>query len=60
MSAGWNAEAVEQSAYHKAEDWNDDDNASTEVSSDSCRVGLRMDVFQNVKSMKEQKWTPKC
>ena len=53
MSAGWNAEAMEPNAYHKAEDWNDDDNASTEVHSDSFKVELMIDVFQNLKSMKE-------
>ena len=55
MRAGWNAEVMESNAYHSAEDWNDDDNASTEVHSDSFRVEWRIDVFQNVKSMKEHK-----
>ena len=53
MMAGWNAEVMESSAYHEAEDWNDNDNASTEVHSDRVRVELRIDVFQNVTSMKE-------
>ena len=53
MMAGWSAEVMESSAYHEAEDWNDNDNASTEVHSDRVRVELRIDVFQNVTSMKE-------
>ena len=53
MMAGWNAEVMESNAYHKAEDWNDNHNASTEVHSDRVRVELRIDVFQNVTSMKE-------
>ena len=36
---------MESNAYHKAEDWNDDDNASTEVHSGSFRVEWRIDVF---------------
>ena len=52
MSAGWNAEAMESNAYHKAEDWNDDD---MEVHIDSFMVELRVDVFQDVKAMKEHK-----
>ena len=38
MSAGWNAEAMEPNAYHNAEDWNDDDNASTS----KCRQSLEL------------------
>ena len=34
--------------HHKANDWNDDDNASTEVHSDCSRVELGIEVFQNV------------
>ena len=31
MRAGWNAEAVEPTVYHKAEDLNDNDDASMYV-----------------------------
>ena len=41
--------------FTKAEDGNDDDNASTEVQSDSFRVELTIEVFPNVKSMKEHR-----
>ena len=44
MSAGWKAETVEPSAYHKAEDLNDDDHANTYRHSDSFTVELRMDI----------------
>ena len=47
MSAGWNAEAMEPNAYHKAEDLNNDDDASMYGHSDSFMVELRIDVFQN-------------
>ena len=46
---------MESNTCHKAEDMNDDDNASTEVHSDSFRVEWRINVFHNVKSMKEHK-----
>ena len=31
MTVGWNAEAMEPNAYHKAVDGNEDDTANTEV-----------------------------
>ena len=34
MRVGWNAEAMEPNAFHKAVDGNDDDNANTEAHSD--------------------------
>ena len=40
LKVGWNAEAMEPNAYHKAVDGNDDDNANTEVHSDRFRVGV--------------------
>ena len=55
MSAGWNAVAMEPNAYHKAEDLNNDDDASMYGHSDSFMVELRIDVFQDVKAMKEHK-----
>ena len=45
VSAGGNAEAMEPSAYHKAECWDDD----------SFTVEWRMDVFREVKALKEHK-----
>ena len=54
MRTGWNADAMEPNAYHKAEDWNDDDNTSTEVHCDSFGMDLRIDVFQDVKSIDER------
>ena len=53
MSAGWNAEALEPHAYHKAEDLNNDDDASMHGHSDSFMVELRIDEFQDMKAMKE-------
>ena len=46
---------MEPSAYHKAVDGNVDDNASTEVHSDSFRVEWTIEVFQNMTSMTEHK-----
>ena len=46
---------MEPNAYHKAVDGNDDDDANTEVHSDSFRVEWTIEVFQNVTSMKEHK-----
>ena len=53
MRIGSIAEAMEPNANHKAVDGNDDDNANTEVPSDSFRVEWTIEVFQNVTSMKE-------
>ena len=53
MSAGWNAEVLDPSAYHKADDLNDNDDTSTYGHSDSFMVELRIDVFQDVKAMNE-------
>ena len=53
MSAGWNAEAMEPNAYHQAEDFNDDVNGTRDGHSDSFMVELRIDLFQDVKAMKE-------
>ena len=53
MSAGWNAEAMEPNAYHQAEDLNDDVNGTRDGHSDSFMVELRIDLFQDVKAMKE-------
>ena len=44
---------MEPNSYHKADDWDDDDNASMEVDSDSFRVEFRIEVFHNLKSVKE-------
>ena len=55
MSAGWNAEAMETNAYHKAEDLNNDDDASMYGHSDSFMADLRIDVLRYVKAMKEHK-----
>ena len=44
MSAGWNAEAMEPNAYHKAKDLNNDDDASLYGHIDSSKVELRMDI----------------
>ena len=38
----------------QAENFNDDDNATKDGHSDSVMVGLRIDVFQDVKAMKER------
>ena len=42
LRVGWNAEAMESSLYHKAADGNDDDNANTEVHSDSFGLSGRL------------------
>ena len=55
LRVGWNAEAMEPNAYDKAVGVNDDDNANTEVHSDSFGVGWTIEVFQNMTSMKEHK-----
>ena len=47
MSAGWNAEAMEPNAYHKAEDLNNDDDASLYGHRDSFEMELKIDVLQN-------------
>ena len=36
MSAGWNAEAMEPDVYHKADDLNNDDDASLYGHGDDC------------------------
>ena len=53
MSAGWNAEAMEPNAYHKAEDLNNDNNAIMYGHKGSFKMELRIDVFQDVTAMKE-------
>ena len=53
VSAGGSAEAMEPHAYHKAEYWDEDDSTKTVVHSVSFRVEWRMDVFQDVKALKE-------
>ena len=55
MSAGRNAEAMEPNAYHKAKDLNNDDDASMYGHNDNFMVELRINVFQDVKAMKEHK-----
>ena len=55
MSSGWNAEAMEPNADHQTEDLNDDDNATKDGHSDIVMVEMRIDVFQDVKAMKEHK-----
>ena len=45
MKVGWNADPMEPNAYHKAVDGNDDDNANTQVHSDSFRVEWTVEVF---------------
>ena len=55
MRAGWNAEAMEPNVYHKAEDLNDDDDASMYVRGDDFMVELMIDVFQDAKVMSEHK-----
>ena len=54
MSAGWNAEAMEPNAFHKAKDLNNNDDASLYGHSDSFKVEVRI-VFQDVNAMKEHK-----
>ena len=44
MSAGWNAEAMEPNAYHKAKDLKNDDDASLYGHKDSSKVELRMAI----------------
>ena len=44
MSAGWNGEALEPNAHHRAQDLNDNDDTSTCGHSDSFMVELRVDV----------------
>ena len=44
MSAGWNAEAVEPNAYLKAEDLNNDDDASMYGHSDSSMVEHKVKI----------------
>ena len=46
---------MEPHAYHKAEYWDEDDSTNTVVHSVSFRVEWRMDVFQDVKALKEHK-----
>ena len=53
MSAGQNAEEMEPDAYHKAEDLNNDDDASMYGHRDRFKVELKIDVLQ-------VKWTSKC
>ena len=55
MSAGRNAEAMEPNAYHKAEDLNNDNDASLYGHSDSFEVELEIDVLQDANAMKEHK-----
>ena len=55
MSAGWSAEAMEPTAYHIAGDWNDDDNANTEIHNDNLRVELKIEVFQDAQALKMHK-----
>ena len=50
MSAGWNAEAMEPNAYHKANNLNNDDDASLFGHSVELRI-----VFQDVNAMKKHK-----
>ena len=53
--AGGNAAAMERNAYHQAEDMNDNFNATKDGHTDSVMVELRIDVFQDVKEIKEHK-----
>ena len=55
MKAGWDAVAVELNVYHEAGSLNDDDDARVCVYGDDFMVESRIDVFQDVKAMLEQK-----
>ena len=55
MSVGWNAELTEPNAHHKAEDLNNDDDASLYGHRDSFKVELRIDVLQDANAMQEHK-----
>ena len=54
-SVGWNAEAMEPNAYHKAKDLNNDDDASLYGHKDSFEVELKIGVLQDANAMKEHK-----
>ena len=55
MKAGWDAVAVEPNVYYKAENLNDDDDASMCVHGDDFMVESRIDVVQDAKAMSEHK-----